>query len=104
MVPFSCAKMLQTFLDIRDIIFKKIYPNDKISVPLLFLLSIKDELCNPEFSIDFYNSLNKKDKRLALFNDGRHEVIFDEEQPEVLDKIDRFVKEIEQRGKKKKDC
>ena len=99
LVPFGCSKMLQTFLDIRDIIFKKIYPNEKISVPIIFLLSLKDKLCNPEFSLKFYNLLKNKDKRYALFDDGRHEVIFDEEQPEVLEKIDSFIQEIEQRGK-----
>ena len=99
LIPFGCTKMLQTFLDIRDIIFKKIYPNEKISVPIMFLLSLKDKLCNPEFSLKFYNLLKNKDKRYALFDDGRHEVIFDEEQPEVLEKIDSFIKEIEQRGK-----
>ena len=98
MIPFACTIMLKTFMDIRDIIFKKIYKNHKISVPLLFLISLKDALCSPEFSLKFYNSLKKQDKRLVLFDDGRHEVIFDEEQPEVLEKIDDFVKEIEQRA------
>jgi alpha-beta hydrolase superfamily lysophospholipase len=99
MLPVGCTKMLQTFLDIRDIIFKKIYPNSNISVPLLFVISLKDRLCNPEFSLNFFNSLSKRRNRIAMFDDGRHEILFDEEWPEVSEKIDYFIEEIEKRGK-----
>lgn len=100
MLPVGCLKMLKTFLDIRDIIFKKIYPNSKISVPILFMLGLKDRLCTPDFSLKFYNSLKKKQKRLAMFEDGRHEFMFDEEQVEGIEKIDLFIQEIEQRGRR----
>lgn len=98
MLPVGCLKMLQTFLDIRDIIFKKIYPNSQISVPILFMLGLKDKLCTPDFSLKFYNSLRKKCKRLVMLEDGRHEFMFDEEQIEAIEKIDMFIQEIEKRG------
>ena len=99
LIPIACTKMLQTFLDIRDLIFKKIYPNSNISVPLLFVISLKDNLCSPEFSLKFYNSLKRGRHRLAMFDDARHEIMFDEEWPEVLEKVDLFIEEIEKRGR-----
>ena len=92
-VPFMTAKMLQTFLDIRNIIFQEIY-SDRFNIPILFLVSLKDKICVPQFAIKYYNRMVNSKKELVIFEDGRHEIIFDEEYQEILDRLGDWFTQV----------
>ena len=89
-IPYICGKMLQTFLDIRNILFQNIYPNN-FKMPVKFMISLDDKICDPEFALQFYNDLKNGDKYLKLFDFGKHEFLHDEEYPDALESIDQWI-------------
>ena len=85
-VPFITGKMLPTLLDIQVNANSNIYSN-KLSVPMLFLVSMKDRLCQPNFVMNFYGKLRNPRKEIVFFDHAKHEVLQEVEYSEARGKI-----------------
>ena len=85
-IPFITGKMLPTLLDLQVIANSSIYSN-KLDIPMLFLVSMKDRLCQPNFVMNLYGKLKNPRKEIVFFDQAKHEVLQDEEYPEARGKI-----------------
>lgn len=85
-VPYLSGKMLPTFLDLQVIINSNIYSN-KLNIPMLFLISMKDSLCQPNFVMNIYSKLKNPQKEIVFFEKAKHEVLQEAEYSEALEKI-----------------
>ena len=69
------------------------------NAPLFLLHGIDDRITNPQLSIDFYNKIPNKNKKIYLPKNTDHSLLIginkDDEHPKiVLDKIRIWIKEL----------
>ena len=82
--------MLQTYLDLHNVIFQEIYSN-QIKVPILFLVSENDQICRPEFALKYFKKVVSKRKEIVVLKNRVHDMLYDEEYPEMLNTIDKWL-------------
>lgn len=89
-VPYLTAKMLQTFLDLSNILGNK-NERHQFKIPLLFVISSRDQLCEPQYAYDLYGSIINSDKNIKILEDAKHEAILDIEESVILQEISEWV-------------
>ena len=66
---------------------------EKQKVPFFFQIGGKDQLIDPQTSLDFYKRLSAP-KKLALYNETYHEVYNDINRKETVDDLIAYLGEL----------
>jgi alpha-beta hydrolase superfamily lysophospholipase len=64
---------------------------DRLSLPLLMQLSGDDRLVSTQASLDFFEKVPAKQKKVHVYSDSLHEIFNDRDRDQVLSDLEKFI-------------